>query len=67
MLTDDVVVYADPDGCSYVACVGEQWFRWPAERNGWGARQPVPESYAERCDELAYPHSMLALRLSGVE
>lgn len=67
MLTEDIVVYADPDGKSYVACVGERWVRWPAEAGGWLSRQPCAPSYAERCTELEYPFSMLALRLSGVE
>jgi hypothetical protein len=67
MLTEDVVVYADPDGRHYVALVGEQWLRWPAEANGWRERQGCPASYAEQCRELEYPHDMLALRLSGVD
>ena len=68
MLTDGDIgpMYADPDGVHYVALIGERWFRWPAERNGWHARQGCAATFAERCAELEYPHSMLALRLSGV-
>jgi hypothetical protein len=68
MITDDILVYADPDGTHYVACLGDGvWFKWPAEHDGWRARTRVTAAYGEQCREMAYPFSMLAIRLSGVE
>lgn len=63
---DDALVYLDPDGTHYVGRVGEQWYRWPAERDGWQARMTCGPTEYERCRELDARLSVLALRLSGV-
>ena len=66
-LTEDVVVYADPDGVHYVANFTEQgWIRWPAEHDGWQRRKPCGAELAERCEELPRVLAELALLLSGV-
>jgi hypothetical protein len=62
----DVLVYADPDGRHYVALIGAEWFRWPAEEGGWQQRTRSSDAAAERCAELPPFNAWLALRLSGV-
>lgn len=76
--TEDVVVYADPDGKHYVANFTHStrfarsgqaplgWLRWPAVRRGWAHRKPCSAELAERCDELPRTLAELALLLSGV-
>ena len=68
MVHGDVVVYAHHDGTTYVALLGEdgQWWRWPAERNGWQQRARCSEAAADGCDELEPRLARLALGLSGV-
>jgi len=67
MITGDTLVYLDPDGHHYVALLGEQWWRWPAERNGWQQRVRCSEALADACSELEPRLARLALRLSGVD
>jgi hypothetical protein len=71
----DVLVYAHPDGDTYVARIDGAWLRWPAEHHGWARRERCPESLADptlrsggtACWELEPRLGALALRLSGVE
>jgi hypothetical protein len=67
MITEDVLVYAHPDGITYVAIIGEDWWRWPAVEGGWLLRRPCASTLADECWELAPRLGRLALRLSGVE
>ena len=66
MINDDVIVYAHPDGTTYVAIIGDDWYRWPAVANGWAQRVRCPASLAEECEELPPRLAHLALMLSGV-
>jgi hypothetical protein len=63
---EDVIVYAHPNGADYVALIGDQWYRWPADHDGWRARVGCPASTADLCWELPPKLADLALRLSGV-
>jgi hypothetical protein len=63
----DSVVYAHPDGDTYVARIDGAWLRWPAERHGWARRVACPEATADDCWELEPRLGALALLLSGVE
>lgn len=65
-MNDDVIVYAHPDGRSYVAIIGEDWYRWPAVGLGWQQRARCPASLAEECSELPPRLAHLALMMSGV-
>ena len=66
-VTEDVLVYADPDGVHYVANFTEQgWVRWPAEQGGWQRRAACRATVADACEELEPRLASLALRLSGV-
>lgn len=65
MSAGDILVYADPDGVSYVGLVDERWFKWPAEAHGWARRRACAPSVAEDCWELEPRLAALALRLSG--
>lgn len=67
MVAPDALVYADPDGRHYVALLGSDWFRWPAEAHGWRSRTRCSATLADDCEELAPRLGLLALRLSGVE
>lgn len=74
MIHADVIVFAHPDGATYVAILGDDgdWFRWPAVANGWAQRVRLtaahgPASLAEECEELPPRLAHLALMLSGVE
>jgi hypothetical protein len=64
---DDTVIYAHPDGETYVGCVDGQWLRWPAERQGWQRRERCSEATADACWELEPRLAALALLLSGVD
>lgn len=66
-VNDDVIVYAHPDGRSYVGLIGERWYKWPAEQHGWVLRQGCPASLAEQCEELPPRLGDMALRLSGAQ
>lgn len=66
-MTGDVIVYAHPDGKTYVAVFEDQWVRWPAVAQGWRSRQICPETLAESCEELSPRLGHIALLLSGVE
>ena len=59
----DVIVYGVPGEHEYIALFDDQWWHWPAERNGWARRRPV--AGADGCDELPPRLARLALRLSG--
>jgi hypothetical protein len=61
-----IVVYADPDGDTYVARIDGAWLRWPAEHQGWARRERCSESLADACWELEPRLGALALLLSGV-
>lgn len=66
MIYDDVIVYAHPDGATYVALVGEDgWYRWPACQNGWAVRQTGSPTLADACEALEPRLARLALLLSG--
>ena len=65
MINDDVIVYAHPDGVTYVAIIGEDWFRWPAAADGWRLRVRCPASLAEDCEELSPRLAHLALQLQS--
>jgi hypothetical protein len=60
------VVYAHPDGLTYVAHFEDSWYRWPAVRQGWAARRHGTEEVADHAEELPPALGRLALRLSGV-
>lgn len=63
------VVYAHPDGTTYLARFEDDdstWYRWPAERDGWQQRARCSEGLADGCVELEPRLAWLALRLSGV-
>lgn len=60
------VVYAHPDGLTYVARFEDSWYRWPAIGQGWATRRHGTEAMAAGCDELPPRLAALALRLSGV-
>ena len=67
MITEDIVVFAHPNGIDYVANFTEQgWLRWPAVAKGWLSRQGCPPSLAEQCEELSPRLGRIALLLSGV-
>ena len=68
-MTPPDVVYAHPDGATYLARFEDDdgvWWRWPAERDGWQQRVPCSEGLADDCEELPPRLGTLALRLSGV-
>jgi hypothetical protein len=65
VVTEDCIVYTHPDGETYVAIIGEQWWRWPAEEHGWQRRLACTEAMAAACWELSPRLARLALRLSG--
>jgi hypothetical protein len=67
-LTDEVIVYTDPDGVQYLAAFGEDrvWYCWPAEAQGWQQRHGCSAARAEAARELEPRLATLALRLSGV-
>lgn len=67
MIYEDVIVYAHPDGKTYVGNFGEGgWLIWPAVKDGWKSRQGCPASVADSCEELDPKLAQLSLRLSGV-
>jgi hypothetical protein len=65
-MTPPDVVYAHPDHTQYVARFDDEWYRWPAEEDGWRQRVRCPESAADDGEELPPALGHLALRLSGV-
>jgi hypothetical protein len=65
-LHQDIVVYAHPDGKTYVALFEDGWRQWPAERDGWQRRHACRATTADACEELEPRLDALALRLSGV-
>lgn len=66
-MNEDIVVYAHPDGTTYVANFEEHgWKRWPAVADGWLSKQGCPATLVDQCEELDTKHGDLALRLSGV-
>lgn len=66
-MTEDVIVWAHPDGKTYVANFTEGgWKRWPAVEGGWRMRQGCPPSLADSCEELSPRLGRIALQLSGV-
>lgn len=67
MIHEDVIVYAHPDGKTYVAIIGDEWKRWPVVSDGWKSRQGCPASLVDQCEELEPKNARLALQLSGVE
>ncbi|HXJ29496.1 MAG TPA: hypothetical protein VNG35_02595 [Gemmatimonadales bacterium] len=66
MIHQDIMVYAHPDGITYVGCFEGSWHRWPAVEQGWAARTHGTEAMAAGCEELEPRLARLALRLSGV-
>lgn len=67
MSTEDIVVYAHPDGRDYVANFSDDgWKRWPAVEGGWLSRTGCSATLVDGCEELDAFHGGLALRLSGV-
>lgn len=67
MITEDVIVYAHPNGTDYVANFEEHgWRQWPAVEDGWLSRRGCPATTADKCEELPPKLADLALRLSGV-
>lgn len=67
MSQNDIIVYAHRDGKDYVGLFGRDWWRWPAERDGWRSRTRYTPRDDEDLDELSGRLAYLALRLSGVE
>jgi hypothetical protein len=73
MLTDDSMVFAHPDGVTYVAHIHSAtlgtsyWYRWPAEAGGWTLRVRCSATLHEECWEYDAFHAALALSLSGVD
>jgi hypothetical protein len=66
-MNEDVIVYAHPNGRTYVAPFeAHGWQRWPAEQDGWSLRHACPATTADGCSELEPALGALALRLSGV-
>jgi hypothetical protein len=67
----DDLVYAAPDGASYVAhfddaVEDDPWYCWPAVAHGWRQRVRCSEATADDAEELPPRLGELALRLSGV-
>jgi hypothetical protein len=62
----DIVVYAHPDGTTYVANFEDGWRQWPAEQDGWRRRRACSATTADACEELEPRLGALALALSGV-
>ena len=70
----DWLVYVAPDGVHYLAVFDDpsagsgqaQWYRWPAETDGWSKRTRCKETDADDADELPARLAALALQLSGV-
>jgi hypothetical protein len=63
----DVMVFAHPDGASYLGHFDDLgWVCWPAEAGGWARRIACREPEEDECWELEPRLAQLALRLSGV-
>ena len=66
----DIVVFNHETGKTYVACIDDTWWEWPAEADGWAERKQIPapseQAQAWSLDELPPRLADLALRLSGV-
>lgn len=67
MITEDIIVYAHPNGRDYVANFEEHgWVTWPAAEDGWLSKRGCSATTVDQCEELSPKLGSLALRLSGV-